>query len=85
MILLKRRKIKFSDKYTKGDRPFYLIKDNESSKMRISKITNFNSVEENVHDKKITKALIIDNYFDTDYVRKIKKEAIKYPISKELE
>ena len=53
--------------------------------MRISKITNFNSVEEIVHDKKITKALIIDNYFDTDYVRKIKKEAIKYPISKELE
>ena len=29
--------------------------------------------------------LDIDNFFDTKYMKKIKKEAVKYPVSKELE
>ena len=82
---LKKRKLKYGDKYNKTERPYYIIKDNENSKIRISKISNFLSIEEIVQDKLLTKALVIDNFFDTKYMKKIKKEAVKYPVSKELE
>ncbi len=82
---MKKRRIKYSDVFEKNERPYYIKKDNENSRVRISKITSFRSVEEIVQDKKITKALVIDNYFDTDYMKKIKKESIKYPVSNELE
>ena len=82
---MKKRRIKISDKYNKNERPYYIINDNENSRVRISKVINFKSIEEIIFDKKLTKALVVDNYFDTNYMKKIKKEAIKYPVSKELE
>ena len=82
---MKKRKLKYGDKYNKGDRPYYIIKDNDNSRFRISKINNFSSIEEIVHDKMLTKALVIDNFFDTNYMKKIRKDAIKYPVAKELE
>ena len=82
---MKKRRIILSELYNKKDRPYYILKDNDNSRMRISKIANFRSIEEIIQDKKLTKALVIDNYFDTEYMKKIKKEAIKYPVSKELE
>lgn len=82
---MKKRKMKYGDKYNKNERPYYIIKDNDSSRIRISKINSFASIEEIVHDKMLTKALVIDNFFDTSYMKKIKKDAINYPVSKELE
>lgn len=82
---MKKRRMKFSDVYNKKDRPYYITKDNDNSRVRISKIASYRSIEEIVQDKKLTKALVVDNYFDTEYMKKIKKEAIKYPVSKELE
>ena len=82
---MKKRRIKISDKYNKNERPYYIINDNENSRVRISKVINFKSIEEIIFDKKLTKALVVDNYFDTNYMKKIKKEAIEYPVSKELE
>ena len=85
MILLKKRKLKYGDKYNKVERPYYIIKDNDNSRIRILKINNFSSIEEIVHDKMLTKALVVDNFFDTNYMKKIKREAVKYPVAKELE
>ena len=82
---MKKRKLKYGDKYNKVERPYYIIKDNDNSRIRISKINIFSSIEEIVHDKMLTKALVVDNFFDTNYMKKIKKEAIKYPVDKELE
>lgn len=82
---MKKRKMKYGDKYNKNERPYYIVKDNDNSRIRISKINVFSSVEEIVHDKMLTKALVIDNFFDTPYMKKIKKDAITYPVSKELE
>ena len=65
--------------------PYYIIKDNDNSRIRILKINNFSSIEEIVHDKMLTKALVVDNFFDTNYMKKIKREAVKYPVAKELE
>lgn len=82
---MKKRKLKYGNKYNKVERPYYIIKDNDNSRIRISKINNFLSIEEIVHDKMLTKALVVDNFFDTNYMKKIKKDAIKYPVAKELE
>lgn len=82
---MKKKKIQFSDAFNRTERPYYILKDNENSRTRIRKITNFESVNKIVQDKQLTNALIVDNYFDTNYMKKIKKEAIKYPVSKELE
>ncbi len=82
---MKKKKIRYSETYPKSERPYYITKDNDNSRLRIIKISNFNSITEIIQDKKITKALVIDNYFDTDYMKKVKREAIPYPVSKELE
>ena len=82
---MKKRKLQFAAFLNKNDRPYYVIKDNDNSRMRVQKIKYFKSIEEIVQDKKITKALVIDNYFETEYMKKVKKEVIKYPVSKELE
>ena len=82
---MKKKKIRHSETYPKSERPYYITKDNDNSRLRIIKISNFNSITEIIQDKKITKALVIDNYFDTDYMKKVKREAIPYPVSKELE
>lgn len=82
---MKKRRLQYSDSYNKKERPYYVIKDNENSRTRISKITSYNSIDEVIQDRKLTKALVIDNYFDTEYMKKLKKESIKYPVSKELE
>ncbi|MBQ4570668.1 MAG: hypothetical protein IJB21_03135 [Bacilli bacterium] len=82
---MKKRKLKYGDKYNKVERPYYIIKDNDNSRIRILKINNFSSIEEIVHDKMLTKALVVDNFFDTNYMKKIKREAVKYPVAKELE
>lgn len=82
---MKKRKLKYGDNYNKVERPYYIIKDNDNSRIRILKINNFSSIEEIVHDKMLTKALVVDNFFDTNYMKKIKREAVKYPVAKELE
>ena len=48
------------------------IKEKDSHSIRILKNNEI------VQDKKLTRALISDNYFDNDYMRKIKKEVISY-------
>ena len=85
MSLLKKRTLQYSDAYNKKERRYYIIKDNDNSRTRISKISNYSSIDVVVQDRKLTKALVIDNYFDNDYMKKLKKESIKYPVSKELE
>ena len=85
MSFLKKRTLQYSDAYNKKERPYYIIKDNDNSRTRISKISNYGSIDTVVQDRKLTKALVIDNYFDNEYMKKLKKESIKYPVSKELE
>jgi predicted TIM-barrel enzyme len=53
--------------------------------MRINCISNFTSINDIMQDRELTKALVVDNFFDTSYIKKIKKEAVSYPVFKELE
>lgn len=80
-----KRKLTYSLVYSKNQRPYYVNDDNANSRMRINCISNFQSINEIMQDRDLTKALVVDNFFDTSYIKKIKKEAVSYPVSKELE
>ena len=82
---MKKKKIVYSTSYDKNQRPYYICTDNVNSRMRISQITSFKSINEIMQDKELTKALITEDFFETNYMKKIKKEAISYPTNKELE
>lgn len=75
---MKKRKLKYESNFPHQQRPYYVLNDNSSSRSRINRISNYNSINEIVQDKKLTRALISDNYFDNDYMRKVKKEVISY-------
>ena len=80
-----KRKITYSLAYPKGQRSYFVNDDNANSRMRVSCISNFKSINDIMQDRELTKALVVDNFFDTSYIKKIKKEAVSYPVSKELE
>ena len=71
----------------KKDRPYFLINDNNKNELKIDKVNNYayyESISNQIQNQKMTKALVIDNYFDTKYLSKIKKESIQYPANKSL-
>lgn len=80
---MKKRKLIYENNYPRQERPYYVLNDNSSSRIRINRISNFDSVNEVVQDKRLTKALIVDNYFDNEYMKKIKKEVLSYPTNNE--
>ncbi|MBR2138562.1 MAG: hypothetical protein IJ966_04595 [Bacilli bacterium] len=80
---MKKRKLIYENNYPHQERPYYVLNDNSSSRMRINRISNFDSLNEVVQDKRLTKALIVDNYFDNEYMKKIKKEVLSYPTNNE--
>lgn len=61
------------------DRPFYIIEDNAKSSFRIDRKQSFNFVSEIQNNDDIKKIQCRDNYFDNEYLSKIKREAIPYP------
>lgn len=75
---MKKRKLKYESNFPRQQRPYYVLNDNSTSRSRINRISNYNSINEIVQDRKLTRALISDNYFDNDYMKKIKKEVISY-------
>lgn len=75
---MKKRKLKYESNFPRQQRPYYVLNDNSTSRSRINRISNYNSINEIVQDKKLTRALISDNFFDNDYMKKIKKEVISY-------
>ncbi len=74
------KKLNIDKKIAQKNRPYYIIEDNENSDYKINKIADnnyFESINNVMADQCLTKALIIDNYFDTEYLAKIKKDSIK--------
>lgn len=85
---MKIKKTKVDKKLNFSERPYYINNDNEKSGLKIERPNNYayyKGISELVQDKNITKALVIENYFDTDSLSKIKKESIQYPINDKLE
>ena len=84
---MKKRRIKFSEIYNGKDRPYYIMKDNDNSRIRISKVSNYKSIEEILQDKKLTKALVtsmaINEVHVIDHI--IVAGDDSYSVSKELE
>lgn len=84
---MKIKRIKVDKRIDKVERPYYVHDDNKKSDFKIEKLepySGYNTYAEITTDKNITKALVIENYFDTEYLSKIKKEAIQYPVNEKL-
>lgn len=72
---------------SKKNRPYFLIDDNNKNEIKIDKAnsyTYYESIANQIQNRNMTKALVLENYFDTKYLSKIKKETIKFPTNENL-
>ena len=73
------RKIHFSKKEKKDNRPYYIIDDNRNTNVRFSKLVDFSIINEMNDQRSKSMIQVRNNYFDTPYLAKEKQESIKYP------
>lgn len=74
------KRLEINKNASRNERPYFVNNDNNMSDYKIEQPTFYTYYENLTNvlgDQKLTKALVVDNYFDTDYLLKIKKEAIK--------
>ncbi len=74
------QKLDIDKNMPQNQRPYYINEDNVKSDYKISQPHScfyYNNLNNIMGDQKLTKSLIIDHYFDTIYLIKVKKEAIK--------